>query len=402
MANTLLTPTAITREALSVLHQKLNFIGTINRQYDSSFAVKGAKIGNSLNIRNPVQYEVTDGVTLVEQDTVHTNQTLTVSNRKHVGMNFTTEELTMDIDDFSRLHIEPAMSVLAAKVESDVLNQVVLDVHNQISNVGGGITSKDIGRARKSLVDHLAPMGDQMYVLSNTEDNLELVDQLKGEQNDAKKTSAQNLDGYMMRRGGFNFMESTHLSRFTSGTDDGTGDYLVNGASQTGSTITVDTGAGTFKKGDIITLGVNRVHHETKVDTGELMTFVVTADVSASATSIPIAPEIITTGARQNVTASPADNAPVYKRESDHSTAIGNAATHGMSLAYHRDAFTFATADLILPEAATWKAREVLDGISMRIVRDYRISSDDEPCRIDVLYGFKTLRPEWACRLAFD
>jgi len=402
MANTLLTPTAITKEALSVLHQKLNFIGTVNRQYDSSFAVKGAKIGNSLNIRNPAQYVVTDGVTLVEQDTTHTSQTLTVSSRKHVGMAFSSEELTMDLDNFSDLHIEPAMSVLAAKIESDVLNSVIKDVYNQVSNVGGAITAKDVGRARKALVDNLAPMGDQMYVLSNTDDNLELVDYLRAEQNDAKRTSAQNLDGYMGRRAGFNFMESTHLTRFTSGTDDGTGDYLVNGASQTGSTLTVDTGAGTFKEGDIITLGINRVHHETKVDTGELMTFVVTADVAANATSIPISPEIVTSGARQNVSGSPADNAPVYKRESDHATAIGNAATHGMSLAYHRDAFTFATADLVLPEAATWKAREVLDGISMRIVRDYRISSDDEPCRIDVLYGFKTLRPEWAARLAFN
>ena len=401
MANTLLTPSAITKEALSVLHQKLNFIGTVNRQYDDSFAVKGAKIGNSLNIRNPVEYVVSDGATLVEQDTTHTNQTLTVSSRKHVGVKFTTEELTMDLDDFSSLHIEPAMSVLAAQMESDAINTMIKDVYNQVSDVGAAITSKDIGKARKELVNNLAPMGDQMYVLSNPDDNLELVDALKGEQNDAKKTSAQNLDGYMMRRGGFNFMETTLLNRFTSGTDDGTGDYLINGASQTGSTLTVDTGAGTFKQGDIITCGINRVHPETKVDTGELMTFVVTADVSASATSIPISPAISTSGGSQNVTGSPADNAAIYKRESDHSTAIGNAATHGLSLAYHRDAFTFASADLILPEAATWKAREVLDGISMRIVRDYRIASDDEPCRIDVLYGFKTLRPQWACRLAF-
>jgi hypothetical protein len=38
----------------------------------------------------------------------------------------------------------------------------------------------------------------------------------------------------------------------------------------------------------------------------------------------------------------------------------------------------------------------------MRIVRQYDINNDNIPCRLDVLYGYKTIRPELACRLGFN
>jgi hypothetical protein len=405
MANTLQNPTAFTRQFLSVLHQKLNFIGTINRQYDSQFAQSGAKIGASLNIRKPVEFEVTDGAVMNAQDVTEEFITLTVNNRKHIGMNFTMQELTMNVDDFTERYIEPAAARLAAKIESDVLQNIYLSVYNEISNVGGSIVAKDIGRARKVLVDSLAPMGDQMYVCMNTTDNLELVDVMKAQFNDTKKIGAQNLDGYVSRSLGFNFMENTHMPTHTTGTDDGTGDYLVNQASvaEGASSITVDTGAGTWAVGDIFTFDdVKDVHPETKVTRPGLKRFVVTAATGTSATTISFSPAMYATGARQNVSAMPAENAPLRKRESDESTAIGNAADYLLSLAYHRDAFTFATADLQMPRADVWKAREVMDGISMRVVSGWDVVNDAEPVRIDILYGYKTLRPEWACRLGFN
>jgi hypothetical protein len=121
MANTILTPTAVTREALRILHQKLNFVGTINRQYDDSFAKSGAKIGDSLKIRLPNQYTVTTGAVMTAQDTVEESVTLQVATQKHVGMNFTSDDLTLDLDDFSKRIIDPAMNVLAAAVESDAM-----------------------------------------------------------------------------------------------------------------------------------------------------------------------------------------------------------------------------------------------------------------------------------------
>jgi len=402
MANALLTPTAVTRESLRVLHQKLNFIGSINRQYDDSFAKEGAKIGDSLKIRLPNQYTVRTGATLATQDTTETSTTLQVATQKGVDLNFTSVDLTLDLDDFSKRIIDPAMSVLAANIESDALS-MYKDIPYEISDVGAAIAYRNVLDARKTLVDNLCPMDSNNSVCLDTQANVDLVDALKGLFNDPKEISKQYKEGYMGKQSGFSFMENTLLPIHTTGTDDGTGDYLVNGASQTGASITVDTGAGTFKQGDVIYLtGVNRVHPETKATTGILQPFVVTADVGTSATSIPISPSIVTSGATQNVSGSPADNAPVLKVESDRATAIGAGADYRVSLAHNKDAFTFATADLVMPTGVDFAAREVFDGISMRIIRDYDINNDKFPCRLDVLYGYKTIRPELACRLGFN
>jgi hypothetical protein len=145
--------------------------------------------------------------------------------------------------------------------------------------------------------------------------------------------------------------------------------------------------------GDVITFaGVNRVHPESKADTGEPMQFTVTVAHAGGAGTISISPAIVSPGARQNVAALPAENAAI--------TIAGTASTAvGTSLLYQKEAFTFATADLVMPKGVDFSAREVLDGLSMRIVRDYDINADKFPARLDILYGFKTLRPELACRV---
>ena len=391
MANALLTPTAVTRKALAVLHQKLNFIGSINRQYDDSFAKTGAKIGDSLKIRLPNEYLVTDGATLVTQDTAEASTTLTVSNQKHVGMNFTSAELTLSLDDFSERIIEPAMAVLSARMEADALT-MALDVYNTVNNIGGPITLNKALLARKLLVDNLAP-GDKRALILNTQDNVDLVDGLKGLFQDSTEIAKQYREGKVGRTAGFgDIYENTLLATQATGTAAAATGYTINGAGQTGNGIVVATGATTFKRGDVITLGNNRVHPETKADTGVLQQYVVTADYVGGAGTLMISPSIVVAGARQNAASSPANGAAIAK--------IGGAsAIYKPSLAFHKDAFTFATADLIMPEGVDWSAREVFDGISMRVVRQYAINSDTLPCRIDVLYGFKTLRAQLAARI---
>ncbi|MCA8920129.1 MAG: hypothetical protein KDB32_13725, partial [Planctomycetes bacterium] len=135
-----------------------------------------------------------------------------------------------------------------------------------------------------------------------------------------------------------------------------------------------------------------RVHPETKQSTGDLQQFVVTADYAGGAGSLAISPAIVTSGGRQNVAASPTNGGAVVK-------VGGASAVYKPSLAFHKDAFTFATADLVMPGGVDFAAREVMDGISMRIVRQYDINNDKFPARLDVLYGYKTLRAELAARL---
>ena len=403
MANTLLTPTAVTREALRILHQKLNFVGTINRSYDDRFAKSGAKIGDSLSIRKPNQYTVRTGATLSSQDVVEQSVTLQVATQKGVDTTFTSDDLTLDMDDFSDRILQPAMSVLAANIEADALS-MYKDTHNQVADISATITSSDVLTASKVLTDNLAPYDGRCLNL-NTQDNMDLVEALKGLFNDQTNVGSNYREGRVASNtfGFSDIMENTMIPSHTGGSDDGTGDYLVNdsGTIAEGSTsITVDTGAGTFKKGDIVYFAsVNSVHPETKADTGNLAKFVITADVSSSATSLPISPALRSSGALQNITAMPANNAAIHKNESDDSTDIGASGTFGTSLAYHKDAFVFATADLVLPTGVDFAAREVMDGISMRIVRDYSISADTFITRLDVLYGYKTVRPELACRI---
>lgn len=393
MANTNLTSTQVTREALRILHQKLNFVGNINRQYDDKFANDGAKIGSTLTIRKPNEYTVRTGAAIQVQDVTELSEVLTVATQKGVDVEFTSEELTMDIDDFGTRVLEPMMSVLAANIENDALS-MYKDVYSQVNNVGSAGTFKKILEGRKKLVDNLTPpMGLKCNL--DTTLNVDVVDAMSGLFNKAGTISAQNTEGSLGRTSGFDFFENTMMPRHTSGTDDGTGDYLTDSATaQTGTSLTIDTGAGTWTDGDIFTVaGVNRVHPETKADTGVLQQFTVDGAVSASATTISFTPEIIASGARQNVSNGAANNSALTK-------VGGASAAYDISLAYHPDAFTFVTADLRKPSGVDFCAREVMDGISMRIVSDYDITNDTFPTRIDVLYGYKTIRAQLATRLA--
>jgi hypothetical protein len=394
MSNTLLTPSMITREALRILHQKLNFVGNINRQYDDSFAKEGAKIGSALRIRLPVRYTATIGTsaTLSVQDTVEEETTLNVTRRGQVGMRFTSQELTLSLDDFSKRIIEPAMAVLASGIEADALS-MHRDVYNSVNNVGASIAMRQVLLANKRLMDSLAPPDGQWKALLNTQDNVDLVDALKGLFHSSSQIASQYRTGKMGETAAFDFYQNTLMPTQTTGTALAATTYTVNGANQTGSAITVATGSTTFNIGDIITFaGCNECHPETKADTGRLQQFVVTATYAGGAGNIAISPAIVTSGGRQNVIASPTNGGAVTK--------IGGAsAVYRPSLFFHPDAFTFATADLVMPKGVDMAARSVQDGISMRLVRQYDINEDRMPCRVDVLYGFRTIRPELACRV---
>ncbi len=279
------------------------------------------------------------------------------------------------------------MSVLAANIEADAMT-MYKDVYNQVLGTGAATFTRVL-QGRKILVDNLAPLNGRTCNL-NTQDNVDLVDALKGLFNDQGTIAKQNREGYMGRTAGFDFMENTLWPSHPRGPSSTT--FIVNGAGQTGSNLVVSTGTGIPVAGDVLTIaGVFRVHPETKQSTGVLQQFVIGA--GATLTSFPISPALVTTGPTQNVSGSPAASAVV--------TFAGTlSVNHGISMAYQKGAFAFATADMIMPRGVDFASREVFDGVSMRIVRQYDINTDKFPCRLDVLYGFKTIRPQLACRLA--
>ena len=399
MPNTLLTPTAVTRESLRVLHQKLNFVGNITREYDSSFAKEGAKIGDSLKIRLPNEYTVRTGATLSTQDTTEASTTLQVSTQKGVDLNFTSADLTMSLDDFSKRILDPAMSVLAANIEADALN-MYKDVYNLVDQDATAFSWNTILNGRKTLNDNLTPMDNQRSCLLSTASSVKLVDALKGLFQDSGEISKQYKEGKMGRSAGFDFYENTLLVPHTTGTAVKATTGTINGAITTnGSTSgTLGGTSGSWKKGDVFTVvGCYRVHPETKVSTGVLQQFVMTADNAGGAVAFSFAPAIYTSGGKQNVVAAGMANGAALVK-----VGAGNAEQLGADLVFHKNAFAFATADLLLPSGVDFAAREVMDGISMSIVRDFAISDRSFPCRIDVLYGYKAIRPQLAARLHAD
>ena len=199
------------------------------------------------------------------------------------------------------------------------------------------------------------------------------------------------------RTGGFDVYENTLLVPHTTGTAAKTTGYLSNGATQSGASIITDTGTTTILIGDVITFaGVNRVHPETKVSTGVLQQFVITANSGANALTLAISPSVVATGSRQNVSSTVADNSAIVK------VGAGASETLTQSLAFHKSAFAFVTADLPLPDGTDWARREVVDNISVSLVRDFTISDRSFPCRLDVLYGYKAVRPMLAARVHND
>ena len=407
MANVNLTIDMITRESLRILHQKLNFCNNIITDYDDSFAQSGAKIGNTLRVRLPIQYTSATGATMgttTAADSIQTSTTLTVNTQRHVPMRFTSNELTMSIDEFASRHIEPAMAKLAAMMEYDGLSALYPKI-NQVIDGNTNVGFDDVMNGRAKLNGQLAPM-DGRVALLDTQGMVDLVTDNKSLFNAQDEINKQYKEGSMGRFGGFDFYENTLIPTHTPGAEGEGSAYKVNGASQektlsatdpdptTGSLI-VDTGTKTIAAGDVFTIGddVFEVHPETKQSTGVLKQFTVTAAATGAGT-LTITPAIIASGPHQNVSAVPDDD--------DLLTFVSGVAAstaHKQSILFQKGFACMGTADLVLPKGVHMASRQSYDGISMRIVQDYDVVKDRVLTRLDVLYGFKILRPELAVRI---
>ncbi len=400
MSNSILTIDMITRKALEILENNLVITRNVNRQYDDSFAVEGAKIGSTLRIRLPDRALVTDGAALQVQDDNEQFTTLTVANQKHIGVNFTSAELTMQLDDFAERVLKPRISQLASSIDADVANAYKA-IYASVGTPGTTpSTSLVLLQAQQKLNENAAVMSPR-YATVNPAANAGLVEGMKGLFNPTDTVSRQFKNG-MMGTGVLGFDEvnmSQSIKVHTTGSRAGT--ILVNESisAQGQATITLDgfSSGTTVTVGDVFTIAnVYAVNPQTRESTGSLQQFVVTTAQAASGAdmvNMTISPAIFTSAsALATVDSFPANNAAV--------TFLGSASTaYPQNLVYHKDAITFATADLLLPQGVDMAARANHNGISLRVVRQYDINNDRLPCRIDVLYGFSTIRPQMACRI---
>lgn len=394
----------ITREALRVLENSLTFTKQISRQYDSKFGVEGAKIGTILNVRKPPKYVGRTGQNISIEDSTETSVPVALTTQFGVDIQFSSSELALSIDDFSDRFIKPAAATIANKIDYDGLG-----LYTTVPNVVGAIgtvpnTLLTYLQAGVELDNNMAPRDGQRSVVINPIMQATIVDALKGLFQSSEKISDQYESGTMGITAGFKFSMDQNVRSHTAGPLGGA--PIVSGAGQTGSNLLTSgwtaAAASRLKKGDTFTIAnVFAVNGQNRQTLTTLRTFTVTSDFSSAADgtgTIAIYPPIIgpATPAAQTVSALPAASAPLTI-----TSGTANQVTNGVGLAFHRDAFTLASADLPVPGGVDMASR-VSDsqlGLSIRMVRQYNISTDQFPCRLDVLYGWAPLYPELACRI---
>jgi hypothetical protein len=393
MANTNQVIDLVTREALRIAHEKIQFIGTVDRQYDDSFGKTGAKIGSTLRVRKPNQYTRTTGSRVMDvQDQQETTATITVATQDHVDMRFNSAELALTIDEISRRYIEPAVSQLISGIEADFLAFATKATYNVAGTAGTAITSLATpGAARAKLNQNLAPKSDR-YIQMDSITMGNLVNGSSAYFNPSRDISEQYREGLVARTSMADYYENERVWT-AQNTADVAGE--INGGTLTSgiTSLTVDGLTVAPTAGMVFTIeGTYDVHPETKVPYSHLKQFVCSA--GCTTTNLVFTPAIIysTTDARQNCSGVPTDN--------DDITFVGSASTNYVQpLMYHKEAFQFITADLPLMASSEKCVRRVQDGLSMRVWQDSDIRNDELLMRIDILYGMAALRPEWACRM---
>lgn len=413
MSNNLLTISKITNEALMVLENELTFTSEVDRNYDDQFAVIGAKIGNTVNVRRPGRFIGTTGPALNVEDFNETSVPVTLSTQFHVDTQFTTQDLALSLDMFSDRVIKPAVAAIANKIDRDGL---VMAKNNTANIVGtAGVVPSDLityltGQAY--LDSEGAPRDGRRSCIVEPFTSATIVNALKGLFNPQTTISEQYTKGLMGRdSSGMNWKLDQNVVSQTFGawtttagalTVNGANQGLSSGWAQTSTINITSTAAGQLNQGDVIQFAnVYGVNPQNRQSYGKLRNFVVTSAVTLTNgnTSVTVSPALIYSGQFQNVSTSPASGATITP------FSIGTSATGVTSpqnIIMHRNAFTLATADLELPEGVHFagRASDKEIGLSMRVVRQYTINNDSIPTRLDVLYGWAPLYPELACRVA--
>ena len=396
----------ITREVARILVNNLKLAGFVNTSYDDAFAKTGAKIGSVLNVRMPVKYMLRRGQALQPQASVETSKPVRIQWQTGVDLQFGSAELVLDIDDYSKRYIQPAVNTVVNDVDFQI-GQLYKDVYNAVGTPGVMPNSNLTYMQAGALLDKTAtPRDGERHMVLGEDMMPPLVNANQALFNAPNKISSQYRTAMFGSDtlGWDTWSMDQNIPRHTVGPLGGA--PIVGAANQVGSALAVTgfsaAAAARLNRGDIFTIGsgatgVYGVNPQSRQSTGSLQQFVVTADVASAAdgsATIPISPEIIVAGPYQTVTNAPASGATI--------NVLGAAGAQGpVALGFHRDAFTLVMADLELP-GGVWMADRVSDkqlGISIRIVKAYDIQTDSQPARLDILWGVATLRPEMAVRV---
>lgn len=409
MSNTNSVIDMVAKEALRLAHEKATFIGTIDRSYDDSFAKSGAKIGSTLRVRNPNQYTRRQGSRIMDvQDQADTTQTITVATQDGVDMRFNSAELALDIDELSRRYIDPAMSVLISGIDGDCITTATKETFNVAGTAGtvvGAVTSgfsdtSALGNARAKINQGLAPKDNNRAIQLDSVTMASVSNGIKGLFLPSDQVEKSFREGFIARTAMADIYENERTWSLTNIADvTGTTDASA-GVTDGGTSVDMHTTVASPAVGCVFTIaGVYACHPETKAPYSHLQQFTVTATSAGAA--VTISPATYLTGARKNVCSSTGADLATTDFNSKTLTFWGSASTtYRQNLMYHKEAFAFVTADLPLMDDAHKCVRMQKDGISLRVWQASDIRNDELLMRIDILYGFKPMRPYWACRIS--
>ena len=411
MSNNLLTISKITNEALMVLENELTFTSEVDRNYDDQFAVVGAKIGNTVNVRRPGRFIGTTGPALNVEDFNETSVPVTLSTQFHVDTQFTTQDLALSLDMFSDRVLKPAVAAIANKIDYDGLAMAAANTANIVGTAGVPPTDLLTYLTAGAYLDSEgAPRDGRRSCIVEPFTGATIVSNLKGLFNPQTAISEQYRKGLMGRdSAGMNWYTDQNVQSHQFGSFAGTATtsttaavgYLTSGWAQTSTISITSTGAVSLNAGDVITIdGVYAVNPQNRQAYGsnKLRNFVVMSAASGTGATfnVTVSPAVISGGQFQNVSIpTPGGTAAVNFFNK-------TGAVSPQNIVMHRNAFTVAVADLELPEGVHFagRASDKEIGLSMRVVRQYTINNDSIPTRLDVLYGWAPLYPELACRVA--
>lgn len=403
MANSYKFIDMVARESLMELHEGSRLLGTVDRQYDDSFGKAGAKIGDTLRVRNPNEFTIRSGNAISISPITETTQSITLNSLKGVDMEFNHVDLTLKTDDpkqvadFTRRYIRPAISKLVSVIEYEALAYYTKATAQMVGTAGSAINNITVPNlARAKLNQKAAPEGDR-HVQIDSVTMASLVAGVPSYFNPQTDISKQYREGIVTRTGMADFHENNRTWTLPNSADvlgEINGGTLTSGI----TTLTVDGLSAAPVAGMVFTIGAGSgetpvldIHPETKAAYPHLKQFTV---VSATTTSITFTPAIIfdPTDPRQNCSGAPADNADI--------TFVGAATTNYIQpLMYHKEAFQFVTANLPMVDDADKCTVISEEGFSLRVWRASDIGNNRSVMRIDMLYGMAAFRPEWACRM---
>lgn len=409
MSNSFITPSWVLKDVARVLVNNLKFAANVDRSYDDKFRVGGAKVGYTVSARLPQRFRTTKGQAFQAQAINDSTVPVTLTDQANIGTSWSTADATMIVEDVRKRYVNPAAEQLANTIDYDGLTRSYIDVYNSVGTPGTVPTSNETYlNAGVLLSNGACPEDGRVAVLPPA-----FMAKIANA-NIALFGPRPTIDG-AFRKGQFandalaieKWFQDQNVATHTTGTFTAS-TPLVFGASQTGSSLATDgwaSGASTLKQGDIFTIGgVYSINPQSYASTGQLQQFVVTADISDTTGSmtIPISPSIITSGQLQTVSNSPANDAVITVLGAT-SASAGTLATtiSRQGLVYHPEAFILAMADLDddLDGAKVERVNSKKLNVSLRYVRQYSAMTDQKAARIDCIYGYKTFRPELACRV---